>query len=71
MYWKMYMWELDQTALPASWEICMQVKKQQFLTCIQANVHVRCESWTIKKAKAEELMLFNYGAREDSWESLV
>ena len=29
MYWKMYMWELDQTALPASWEICMQVKKQQ------------------------------------------
>ena len=29
-------------------------------------VMYRCESWTIKKAKAEELMLFNYGAREDS-----
>ena len=26
----------------------------------------RCESWTIKKAKAEELMLLNCGAGEDS-----
>ena len=25
-----------------------------------------CESWTIKKAKAEELMLLNCGAGEDS-----
>ena len=29
-----------------------------------------CESWTIKKAEPEELMLSNCGAREDSWESL-
>ena len=29
-------------------------------------VMYRCESWTIKKAKAEDLMLFNYAAREDS-----
>ena len=29
-----------------------------------------CESWTIKKASAEELMLFNCGIGEDSWESL-
>ena len=29
-----------------------------------------CESWTIKKADAEELMLLNCGVEEDSWESL-
>ena len=29
-----------------------------------------CESWTIKKLSAEELMLFNCGIGEDSWESL-
>ena len=25
-----------------------------------------CESWTIKKAEHQELMLLNFGAREDS-----
>ena len=25
-----------------------------------------CESWTVKKAEHEELMLLNYGAGEDS-----
>ena len=29
-----------------------------------------CESWTIRRQSAEELMLLNCGAREDSWESL-
>ena len=29
-----------------------------------------CESWTIKKAKSEELMLLNCGVGEDSSESL-
>ena len=29
-----------------------------------------CESWTIKKLSAKELMLLNYGIGEDSWESL-
>ena len=29
-----------------------------------------CESWTIKKAEAEELMLLNCVAGEDSYESL-
>ena len=28
------------------------------------------ESWTIKKAEHQELMLLNCGAGEDSWESL-
>ena len=36
----------------------MQVKKQQFLTCIQANVHVRYESWTIKKAECQRIYTF-------------
>ena len=29
-----------------------------------------CESWTVKKAERQELMLLNCGAGEDSWESL-
>jgi len=29
-------------------------------------VMYRCESWTIKRQSAEELMLLNCGAREDS-----
>ena len=29
-----------------------------------------CESWTVKKAEAEELMLLNCGVGEDSCESL-
>ena len=33
-------------------------------------VMYRCESWTIKKARAEKLMLLNCGVGEDSWESL-
>ena len=28
-----------------------------------------CESWTIKKARAKELMFLNWGVREDSWEA--
>ena len=28
---------------------------------------VRCESWTIWRLSAKELMLLNYGAGEDSW----
>ena len=29
-----------------------------------------CESWTIKKLRAKELMFLNFGVGEDSWESL-
>ena len=29
-----------------------------------------CESWTIKKVSTKEFVLLNYGAGEDSWESL-
>ena len=33
-------------------------------------VMYRCDSWTVKKAEREELMLLNYGAGEDSCKSL-
>ena len=33
-------------------------------------VMYRCESWTIKKARHQELILLNCGVGEDSWESL-
>ena len=33
-------------------------------------VMYECESWTIKKPSAKELMLLNCGVGEDSWESL-
>ena len=33
-------------------------------------VMYRCESWTVKKAEREELMLLNCSVGEDSWESL-
>ena len=29
-----------------------------------------CESWTVKKAECEKLMVLNYGVGGDSWESL-
>ena len=31
----------------------------------------RCENWTIRRISAKELMVSNYGAGEDSWESLL
>ena len=36
---------------------------------VSPGVMYGCESWTIKKAEAEELMLLNCGIGEDSWES--
>ena len=33
-------------------------------------VMYECESWTIRKAECEELMILNCGIGEDSWESL-
>ena len=41
-------------------KVCM-VKAMVFPVVID-----RCESWTIKKAEAEELTLWNCGAEEDS-----
>ena len=33
-------------------------------------VMYRCESWTIRRLRAEEFILLNYGAREESRGSL-
>ena len=33
-------------------------------------VMYKCESWTIKKASAEELIISNCDAREDFWKSI-
>ena len=44
-------------------KVCI-VKTMVFLVVMYG-----CESWTIKKAKHQELMLLNHGAGEDSWES--
>ena len=46
-------------------KVCI-VKAVVFLVII----YYGCESWTIKQADAEELMLSNCGAGEDSWEPL-
>jgi len=52
---------------------CIKKQRQQFVTVVpivKAMVFpvlmYRCESWTIKKAEAKELMLGNCGAGEDS-----
>ena len=41
------------------------VKDMCFLVVIYG-----CESWTVKKAEHQKLMLLKYGVGEDSWESL-
>ena len=54
-------------------------KNRDFI--LQTKVHIvkamvflvvmyECESWTIKKAEAEELILLNCGVEENSWDSL-
>ena len=48
----------------------MQTKLHLVKAMIFLVVIYRCESWTIQKAEAEELMLLNCGVGEDSWESL-
>ena len=42
------------------------VKDMVFSAAAAAVVIYGCESWTIKKLSAEELMFGNYGVREDS-----
>ena len=45
-------------------KVCL-VKAMVFLVIMYG-----CESWTIKKAEHQELMLLNCGVGEDSWKSL-
>ena len=58
-----------------------QKKKKNRDFILQTKVHIvkamvflvvmyECESWTIKKAETEELILLNCGVEENSWDSL-
>ena len=47
-------------------EITLTTKVHIVKAIVFPLVMYRCESWTIRKAECEELMLLNYGVREDS-----
>ena len=56
-FWKR--WEY-QTTWPASWEICMQVRKQQLELDMEQQTGSKsgCENWTIKKAECQRIDAF-------------
>ena len=73
---KNFSWKLPE-ASPAILFFFHKVKIISLLTKIHLvkakvfpAVKYGCESWTIKKLSAKELMLLNFGVGEDSWESL-
>jgi len=47
-------------------DIALPTKVRLVKTMIFPVVMYGCESWTVKKAEREELMLLNYGVGEDS-----
>ena len=47
-------------------DITLLTKVRQVKAMVLPVVMYGCESWTIKKLSAEELMLLNYGVGEDS-----
>ena len=47
-------------------DITLLTKVRQVKAMVLPVVMYGCESWTIKKPSAEELMLLNYGVGEDS-----
>ena len=51
-------------------DIALPTKVQLVKAMVFPVVMYRCESWTIKKLSAKELMLLNCGIGEDSLESL-
>jgi len=52
--------------LPHCRDITLPTKVPVVKAMVYKVVMYGCESWTIKKAEPEELMLSNCGAREDS-----
>ena len=52
-----------------SWDITLSTKIGIVKAMVFPVVTYGYESWTLKKVRAEELMLSNCGVREDSWES--
>ena len=51
-------------------DITLSTKVCQVKAMVFPVVMYWCESWTIKKAESEELILLNCDVGEDSWESL-
>ena len=51
-------------------DITLPTKVHLVKTMVFPMVMYGCESWTIKKAEGQELMLLNCDVGEDSWESL-
>ena len=60
----------SDNSLPSSVGRVSGRKVHLFKATVFPIVMYGCESWTIKKASAEELMLLNCGVGEESWESL-
>ena len=52
------------------WKILQETKVHLVKAMVFPVVMYECESWTIKKMSAEELMFLNCGVGEDSCESL-
>ena len=48
----------------------LPAKVHQVKAMVFPVVMYECESWTIKKAEHQKLMLLNCSVGEDSWESL-
>ena len=51
-------------------DITLPTKVHLFMAMVFPVVIYGCESWTVKKAERQELMLLNCGVGEDSCESL-
>ena len=51
-------------------DITLPTKVRLVKTMVFPVVRYGYESWTIKKAERQKLMLLNLGVREDVWESL-
>ena len=67
-FWRKVMTKLD--SLLKSKDIILPTKVCLVKAMVFPVVMYRCESWTIKKAECQELMLLICGVGEDSWESL-
>ena len=71
--WRLLLGRKVMTNLPnilKSRDITLPTKVRLVKAMVFPVVMYGCESWTVKKAAAEELMLLNCGVGEDSWESL-
>ena len=76
LMWELYHkegWALEGwcfwTVVLKSRDITLPTKVRLVSATVFPVVMYGCESWTVKKAEAKELMLLHCGVVEDSWES--